>query len=157
MVSVLFVCLANICRSPAAEGVLKQMAKKMTPAVDVLVESCGIGSWSVGQMPDERMRFAAGERGVVLAGRARQFNTNFYDEFDYILAVDSEVYNLLIQHAGRADQKAKVHLITEYSTGFHGQPIPDPYYSGDGAFDHVLDMLEDSCQGLLNHIRERQC
>jgi protein-tyrosine phosphatase len=132
------------------------MAQKIVPPIVVTVESCGVGNWSVGQMPDERMRLAAAERGVILASRAQQFNTTFYDKFNYILAVDDEVLNLLLQYAKRADQKAKIHLLSEYSSGYRGQGIPDPYYHGDAAFDHVLDMLEDCCYGLLNHIKEQR-
>lgn len=154
MVLVLFVCLANICRSPAAEGVLLHLAKKSHDDLDIHAESCGIGGWSVGQPPDERMRQAAHERGIHIEGAASQFNTSFYDKFDYIMAVDHEVRDLLLKHALRPDQKAKVLLITAYSQNYRGVEIPDPYYGGSGAFDHVLDILEDSCAGLLAHIKE---
>lgn len=155
MVSVLFVCLANICRSPAAEGVFRHLVERDVQPLDIHVESCGIGNWSVGQLPDERMRYAAAERGFVLTGRAQQFNTTFYDKFDYIVAVDHEVLHLLVQHAQKPEQKAKIHLISEYSTAYPGQEITDPYYHGDAAFEAVLDVLEECCQGLLNHIKAK--
>lgn len=151
MSKVLFVCLANICRSPAAEGVLKHMIHKRG-LKDIVVKSCGIGDWSIGQFPDERMRDSAKIRGVVLTNRAQQFHSRFLEEYDYILATDHEVLNHLYQKAVNPEHKAKLNLITAFSRSYPNQEIPDPYYQGEAAFDLVLDMLEDSCEGLLEHI-----
>lgn len=156
MVAVLFVCLGNICRSPAAEGVLRHMAAKDARFSELRVESCGMGAWHLGHLPDERMRDAAKIRGVALASRARQFKPDFFDQYDYILASDKEVLNQLFYHAQDANQKSKIHLMTNFSSLYKGQEIPDPYYHGSSAFDLVLDMLEDSCEGLLNHIVKKQ-
>lgn len=156
MVSVLFVCMANICRSPAAEGVFKHLIQQDPATLDMLVESCGIGNWSVGQLPDERMRYAASERGIILTSRAQQFVTTFYKKFDYIIAVDNEVLHLLLQHAEKPEHKSKILLISEYSRSYQGQEIKDPYYQGGAAFDDVLDMLEDCCRALLKHIKEKK-
>lgn len=154
MPSVLFVCLGNICRSPAAEGILRATAE--IQGVDLHVESCGIGDWHIGQLPDERMRDAAKARGVILSNRAQQFKPNFFDRFDYILAADKEVQNDLYYFAKTPEQKAKIHLITDFSGSYSGEEIPDPYYLGEGAFETVLDMLEDSCNGLIEHMRKQK-
>ncbi len=150
--SILFVCLGNICRSPAAEGVLRRMASNQPQFADLHIESCGMGDWHVGQLPDARMREAALARGLTLNSRAQCFHPSFLDRFDFILAADHPVLHDLFQYA-TAEQKAKIHLITAFSTRYSNEEIPDPYYGGDAGFELVLDMIEDSCEGLLLQIR----
>lgn len=156
MASVLFVCLGNICRSPAAEGLLRHMIAEDKSLKDVKIESCGLGDWHVGQLPDERIREAANARGVVLSSRAQHFRKSFLDEFDFILAADNEVLHDLYRYASDPSQKAKIHLITAYSKAYQNEEIPDPYYLGEAAFELVLDMLEDSCQGLIEQIHQQK-
>jgi protein-tyrosine phosphatase len=153
MVSVLFVCLANICRSPAAEGILRHMISHDSDFQNIRIESCGIGDWHVGQLADERIRFAAKERGVILSSRAQHFRLNFLEEFDYLLALDREVLNNLYRYANQASYKAKIHLISEFSKIYTNEEIPDPYYHGEAAFELVLDMIEDCCKGFLEHLK----
>lgn len=155
MVAVLFVCLGNICRSPAAEGILRHMAQNEKLAVPLQVESRGLGDWHQGQLPDVRMREAAGNRGVRLASRAKKIEMEDFENFDIILVADQKVMAELYRHVHNPAHKAKLHLMTHYSSGFKDQPVPDPYYEGDAGFEHVLDMLEDACQGLVTHIREK--
>lgn len=155
MISVLFVCLGNICRSPAAEGVLRHLVTKAGKKDQFHIQSCGIGDWHIGHLPDERMRHSAESRGLVLSSRAQQFKLKFFDSFDYIFASDHEVLNALYQHAKTPAQKAKVHLMTVYSHSYRDQEIPDPYYLGEGDFEVVLDMLEDSCEGFLEHLNKQ--
>lgn len=152
MAAILFVCLGNICRSPAAQGILHQMAGKEPRLQDLHIESCGMGDWHVGQLPDERVRDAAKRRGVVLASRAQVFHPSFFDRFDYILAADLEVLHDLQRHAKTAEHKSKVHMITAFSETYKNEEVPDPYYGGEAAFELVLDMLEDSCQGLIHRL-----
>lgn len=154
MLSILFVCLGNICRSPAAEGVLIHLAKKNTPPLDLIIESCGLGDWHEGQLPDERMRKAAKSRGIVLTSRAQAFHTNFFEKFDYILAADQSVMFELHKWAKIPEHKAKIHLMTKFSSSFLDEEIPDPFYHDQGHFELVMDMLEDSCQGIIEHLIE---
>ncbi len=153
MPSVMFVCLGNICRSPAAEGMLRQMAAKTN--LDIEVRSSGMGDWHIGHFPDERMRDAAKARGMTLSMRAQQFQPHFFEEFDYILAADKEVLRDLHRLALTPEAKAKIHMITAFSPSYKDEEIPDPYYQGEGAFNLVLDMLEDSCEGLIEEIRKK--
>lgn len=152
MISVLYVCLGNICRSPAAEALLRQMNAESDNPLELHVESCGLGSWHIGKLPHEDMQEAAGDRGLTLYSRAQLFKPEFLERFDYVLAVDQSVIHELYRYAKIPEQKAKIHLVTEYSKLYHGEKIPDPFSQGRVAFDLVLDMLEDSCQGLLNHL-----
>lgn len=156
MFSVLFVCLGNICRSPAGEGILLSMAAKRGLGGDVEVESCGTGAWHVGELPDERMRKAALNRGLDLQSRGQQFERNFFDRFDYVLAADRVVFQDLCDLAGVKSKKDKVYLMTHFSKRFKGEDVPDPYFGDGEGFDEVLDMLEESCEGLLDHFIEEK-
>lgn len=156
MTKVLFVCLANICRSAAAEGVLRRMVEKEGLSKEVHVESCGVGDWRLGELADARMRAAAQTRGVVIATRAKQFKEEYLDTFDYILAADHEILKIIHHYAKGPEQKAKVHLITAFGSSFQGIVLPDPYYGGDAAFEHILDVLEDACEGLIKEIKKKE-
>ena len=150
--SILFVCLGNICRSPAAEGILRQLAEK--EGIKLHVESCGLGDWHRGNLPDERMREASKNRGYVLASRAQKIEPEFFDRFDLIFVADQKVMRELYKFADKAEHKSKMHLMTHYSKAFQGQDVPDPYYQGEAGFEQVLDMLEDSCEGILDHLKK---
>ncbi len=145
--SVMFVCLGNICRSPAAEGILRKLEPRWE------IASSGIGSWHVGQLPDERMRAAAMQRGLALTSRAQQFITDHYNQYDYILAADKEVLHLLQAHAKNPSETSKIHLMTAFCDLYKNQEVPDPYFKGENAFDEVLDILEESCRGLVRYIK----
>lgn len=156
MVAVLFVCLGNICRSPAAEGILRHMANEGAAPLKIDVESRGLGDWHQGQLPDVRMREAAGNRGVRLASRAKKIELEDFDRFDFVLVADEKVRSELYRHITSPEHRAKIHFMTHFSSVYKDQPVPDPYYEGDAGFEHVLNMLEDSCQGLLAHIKNQQ-
>lgn len=153
MKSVLFVCLGNICRSPAAEGIFRHMVAQDANLADTRIESCGLGDWHIGQLPDARIRSAAKDRGIILSNRAQHFKASFLGEFDYVLAVDRDVLNDLYRYAKQTEHKAKIHLISEFSKTYKNEEIPDPYYQGEAAFELVLDMIEDCCKGLIDHIK----
>jgi protein-tyrosine phosphatase len=156
MVAVLFVCLGNICRSPAAEGILRHKHGQRSSPIELHVASCGVGDWHVGQMPVETMRQAAAKRNVVLAGRAQKFDPAFFEQFDLILAADQSVLNVLYELSKSPEHKAKIRLITDFSSSYHREEIPDPYELPEGAFELVLDMLEDACDGLIEHLHQRE-
>lgn len=149
--SVLFVCLGNICRSPAAEGILRHLANK--EELNLHIESCGLGDWHQGSLPDERMREALKNRGIVLVSRAQKVQMEFFDKFDLIFVSDQKVLKELYLLAMKPEHKSKMHLMTHFSKVFPSQEIPDPYYDGEAGFEQVLDMLEDSCEGIINHIK----
>lgn len=148
MPSILFVCLGNICRSPAAEGMMLKLAEE-SGITDLRVDSCGLGDWHIGQLPDERMREAAMDRDIVLTMKARQIHSSDFDRFDLILAASRSVLNELYVHAKTPEAKAKIRLITAFSKAYKDQDIPDPYYKDLADFELVLDMLEDACEGIL--------
>lgn len=151
-VSVMFVCLGNICRSPAGEGILKDLAEKKECSEILHVESCGTGGWHVGSKPDPRMRETAGRRGINLNSTAQKFRGAFFEEFDYILAADDHILEELQSFARDEESREKLYLINDFSKTFRGQDVPDPYYGGDQGFEKVFDMLEEACAGLLAEI-----
>lgn len=152
MKSVLFVCLGNICRSPCAEGVLKDQAENQS--IELQVESCGLGDWHKGQLPDERMRQTTQARGITLSSRAQAFRKEFFEKFDLILAADRSVLDELHKRAQSPEHKAKIQLMTKYSKAHQGQDVPDPFYHEMAQFEIVMDMIEEACQGLLEHLTE---
>ena len=156
MSGILFVCLGNICRSPAGEGIMRHRIQEVPELNSLRIESCGTGDWYIGHLPDERMRNASSQRGVNLSSIAQRFKPRFFEEFDYILAADHAVLNDLYRHAKTPEHRAKVHLITHFSTLYKDEEVPDPYYGGEAGFELVLDMLEDSCQGLIHHLLEQK-
>lgn len=154
MPSILFVCLGNICRSPAAEAVLRHFGEQEGAKLQLHIESCGLGDWHIGHLPDSRMREAAQNRGYMMTSRAQKIDPSFFDRFDFILAADQKVLHELYRYAPSPEAKAKIQLITYYSSIYKNKEIPDPYYEGEAGFEHVLDMIEDSCQGLLEHLKK---
>lgn len=151
MVRVLFVCLGNICRSPTAHGVFAAKVREAGLTHLIEIESCGTGSWHVGEPPDRRASKYAAKRGYDLSHlRAQQVrNTDFYN-FDYILAMDNANLRELQQLAPK-DTKAGLKLFLSY-TSLPETEVPDPYYGGDDGFDHVLDLVESAAEGLLEEI-----
>lgn len=150
---VLFVCLGNICRSPAAEGIMKEMAAQRGLADRVDVDSAGIGGWHVGQLPDSRMRRHAAARGYRLDSRARQFADGDFDRFDLIVAMDADNYACLSRRKPAGGCRARLVGMADYLRSHPGcHAIPDPYYGGDADFGLVVELLEDACAGLLDEL-----
>jgi protein-tyrosine phosphatase len=149
----LFVCLGNICRSPAAEGVFLHQIQQQGLADRFVVDSAGTGGWHVGHRADERMRAAAERRGIRLSSRARQIALADLHSFDHILTMDGAnlaAVQALAREAGRPQQQASIEAITSYCRRHRDtREVPDPYYGGEQGFEHVLDLLDDACAGLL--------
>ena len=153
MKRVLFVCLGNICRSPAAEGVFIHHLIQAGAADRFLVDSAGTGSWHVGRAADPRMRAAASRRGIALTSRARQLELADLERFDHILTMDAtnlaHVQTLALERMGEPGGQARIEPLARYCSRFKVLEVPDPYYGGADGFEHVLDLLDDACAGLL--------
>ena len=147
---ILFVCLGNICRSPAAEGIMCHLAKVKGCSHRIEVDSAGIGSWHVGQLPDQRMRRHGARHGYDFNSRARQFNAEDFSRFDYIVGMDKENIRDILRKARNDSETSKVICMADYlSRHPHHHEIPDPYYGNDSDFELVIDLLEDACEQLL--------
>ncbi|WP_462382452.1 low molecular weight protein-tyrosine-phosphatase [Pseudomonas sp. Marseille-QA0892] len=152
MKRILFVCLGNICRSPTAEGVVRQKAHQAGLAGVVDFDSAGTGDWHIGKAPDPRTCAAAVKRGYDLSGlRARQFDPRDFDRFDLILCMDHT--NLTnIRKMASGDAKVKTDLFLRRYDLIPGE-VPDPYYGGEEGFDRVLDLIEHAADALIQEVR----
>lgn len=149
----LFVCLGNICRSPAAEGIMKQLADQRGVGHRFYIESAGIGHWHVGQLPDPRMRHHGARHGYDFNSRAQQFGADDFDRFDFIIGMDKENIHDLQRKARNDNDRKKILLMADYLRHHPGQPtVPDPYYGNDSDFELVIELLEDACEGLLEEM-----
>jgi protein-tyrosine phosphatase len=143
----LFVCLGNICRSPTAEGVMRELVREAGLERDIELDSAGTGGWHVGSSPDERATGAARARGIVLEGAARQLTKADFEDFDLLLAPDQAARDRarLLREFDPASDPA--------SASAGDLDVPDPYYGGPGGFDDVLDLVHAACVGLLAELR----
>ena len=152
-VKVLFVCLGNICRSPAAEAVMLRLIEERGLQGRVEVDSAGIYGGHAGDLPDHRMRVHARRRGYELTHRSRRVTSDDFDRFDMIVAMDAANYSDLRRMAPTAEQERKVVHIGRFIRQYpHYDHVPDPYYEGSQGFELALDLLEDACDALLSHI-----
>jgi protein-tyrosine phosphatase len=155
MVRVLFVCLGNICRSPTAEGVFRKLVQEQGLAKHVEIDSAGTHAYHVGAPPDARAQQAARQRGIDLSGlRGRQATARDIEQFDYVLAMDRENHENLLDICPDGLEH-KVRLFMEFAPARPEKEVPDPYFGGPAGFDRVLDMIEDAATGLLKDIRKR--
>ena len=154
--TVLFICLGNICRSPAAEGIMKSLVEKEGMSDDFFIDSAAIGSWHIGQLPDSRMRKCGAEHGYRFDSHARQFQKSDFQHFDLIVVMDNENYRSITSMASSQADKDKVVRIADYLTHHREYTtVPDPYYGDYSDFELVIELLEDACQGLLDSIKEQ--
>ena len=153
-ISVLFVCLGNICRSPAAEAIFQSLINDKGLGNQVIVDSAGTGSWHVGKKADSRMRFAAKQRNINIISNARQIREDDFLKFKYILVMDNSNFNNVLDFKNRVKGSdfARILKIQDFSSVFAEKEVPDPYFGGDAGFDHVLDILEDSVSCFLEDI-----
>jgi len=152
-ISLLFICLGNICRSPAAEGIMKKIVDERGMGDRFRIDSAGIGSWHVGQLPDQRMRRHGALHGYTFDSRARQFKAGDFDRFDYIAVMDHENYADVTDKARNEEDMKKVICMADYLRSHpRYKTIPDPYYGGDKDFELVIELLEDACNGLLDKL-----
>lgn len=150
---ILFVCLGNICRSPAAEGIFRDMVEKRGLEDKFVIDSAGLYSGHAGDLPDRRMRVHAFQRGYNLTHHARPVRASDFDNFDLIVAMDNSNYDRLRAFAPTVEAEDKVVKMIDFVKGHTGYDcIPDPYYEGAEGFELVLDLLEDGCKNLLDEL-----
>jgi protein-tyrosine phosphatase len=152
----LFVCAGNICRSPTAEGVMRSLVREAGLDGEIEIDSAGTGGWHAGDPPDARATAAAKARGLTLGGGARQVRLEDFEHYDLLLAADRENVRDLLAVAPSDEAAAKVRLLREFdpeAAGAGDLDVPDPYYGGDDGFEHVLDLVEAACRGLLAEVR----
>jgi protein-tyrosine phosphatase len=155
-VRLLFVCMGNICRSPTAEAVMRGVLRREGLEDVVEVDSAGLGAWHLGEPPDRRSAAAARTRGIVMEGAARQVTAADFDHYDLLLAADAQ--NVAGLRAAAPDEEAlrKVRLLREFdpeAVTAGDLDVPDPYYGGPDGFEHVLDLVQAACEGLLTQLR----
>jgi protein-tyrosine phosphatase len=151
-IRILFVCLGNICRSPAAEGVMQHLLTEEGLADQVVLDSAGTGAWHQGQAADRRMRQAAARRGIQLTSIARQVTAADFEHFDHIFAMDAS--NLADLHAMAPIQpRARMRLFRDLDPDGPGQDVPDPYYGEADGFDEVLDIVTRASRALLAELK----
>jgi len=153
--AVLFVCMGNICRSPTAHGVFQHMVSTQRLQSWVQVDSAGTHNYHPNSPPDERSQEHASARGYDLSSlRARQIRPQDFEAFDLILVMDWDNLALLQEHCPPQHQ-FKLKRLTEFCQRHSSDVVPDPYYGGAQSFEHVLDLVEDACAGVLHHVKER--
>lgn len=153
MVRVLFVCMGNICRSPIAQGVFQNVLRREGLEDRVSVDSAGTGPWHVGEPPDLRAQRSASLRGLDLSSqRARRVVPEDCQTFDSVLTMDEDHVRAV---SALCRGSAVVRPFLDFATDAPEREVPDPYYGGEGGFDHVLDLVEEASEGLLDNIRKR--
>lgn len=151
---VLFVCMANICRSPTAEGVFRHRIEQARLQDQVLIDSAGTHAYHIGQPPDRRSIAAAAQRSYALDGlKARKVAPEDFRKFAYVLAMDQD--NLAaLERVKPSDHTGHLGLLLDFAPLIGTREVPDPYYGGPQGFDHVLDLIEKAADGLLERVRE---
>jgi len=153
-VSVLFVCMGNICRSPTAEGVFRHVVEEAGLADAIAIDSAGTHAYHVGEPADERSRQAAARRGISLEGiRARRVAPLDFERFDYVFAMDRLNLVTLVDQADERHHD-RIRLFLEFTSGVETD-VPDPYYGGGAGFERVLDLVEEAARSLLDTLRSR--
>ena len=154
--SICFVCLGNICRSPMAEGVLGKLIAEVGLRGRVRVDSCGTGGWHKGERADKRARELASSRGYELNSVARQITEADFRNFDLLIGMDKNNLRDLHELAPDAKAKVKIKLLRDFDPlSPKGSEIPDPYYGSSEDVARAFDMVEAACKGLLDHLRQR--
>lgn len=149
----LFVCLGNICRSPAAEEIMRRIISQDGKEADYTLDSAGLYGGHAGSLPDARMRAHAARRGYLLEHKSRKIQERDFETFDYIFAMDDSNYDALRKMAPTVEDTMKVHCMSDYLQHYLSDCIPDPYYGGASGFENVLNLLEDACDGVYKKLK----
>lgn len=157
MIKVLFVCTGNICRSPTAEGIFRQLVESEGLTDKLHIDSAGLLDYHEGENADPRTRHHAKKRGYDLSQIiSRPIEREDFKTFDYLIAMDESHLKAMFELCpDNEKEKRIIKLMMDFSrnNSWKGRGVPDPYYSGEDGFELVLDMLEEACRELLNHIR----
>jgi protein-tyrosine phosphatase len=154
-VTVLFVCMGNICRSPTAEAVFRRYVEQAGLLDHIQIDSAGTHDYHIGDAPDARTQRAAKQRGYDMSNlRGRQAEAGDFTRFDYVLAMDEANLDIL-QRLRPRDAQSHLGLFLQFAERHSEREVPDPYYGGADDFERVLDMVEDAANGLLQHVRRR--
>lgn len=154
---ILFVCLGNICRSPAAEGVMRAIVEERGATSEWIIDSAGTGGYHIGDLPDKRMRIHARRRGYELTHRARKVGESDFDDFDLIVAMDGSNEANLRRLAPTPEAANKIVPMARFiDKAMRYDYVPDPYYEGAEGFELVLDLLENGCQNLFNTLTDEK-
>ena len=153
-ISILFVCMGNICRSPTAEGVFRHLVEEGRLSDHIEIDSAGTHAYHVNEPPDRRATAAADRRGYSLAAiRARRVVDTDFERFDYIIAMDRDNVERLVEQAD-VEHHDKIRLFLDFANA-QVDEVPDPYYGGAAGFERVLDLVEDASRGLLEMLRKQ--
>lgn len=153
---VLFVCLGNICRSPAAENIMNHLIEQRGLTGQITCDSAGTSNYHIGSPPDRRMAAAANQRQISMDGKGRQFVKGDFQAFDLILAMDRDNFAGIAALDPQGKYADKVRLMCDFCTEHSLREVPDPYYGGPEGFNQVIDLLLDACSGLLDQLIAEQ-
>lgn len=153
-IGILFVCMGNICRSPAGEGVFKHLVASRGIKDRFEIDSAGTIGYHAGEKPDDRMTKAAARRGIEIRGRARQFVRRDFDQFDLVIAMDQDNYDDILMLAPGDVAASRVKLLCSFIPGCRVADVPDPYYGGPAGFEEVLDLIQEAGGFILEKLLE---
>ena len=160
MISICFVCLGNICRSPTAEAVMVKKIHEQNLQDIIHIDSAGTAAYHVGEMADTRSQEHAKQRGYSIQSRARQFTQEDLDKFDYVIAMDRSNQNNILHLCRSEAQRNKIYLFRDFEGEgknlHHKNDVPDPYYGGSLGFETVLDICEICSDGLIDFIKQQR-
>jgi len=154
MISVVFVCLGNICRSPLAEAIFKDKIVKRGIHNLFEAQSCGTANYHVGDSPDPRTIQNAKKNGVLIDHVGRQLNEDDLDYFDYIFVMDKSNYNNVLRLKNAMQHQHKVFMLRAYDP-IKGEEVPDPYYGVERDFQEVFEILDRSVEGAIRFLQNR--
>ncbi len=154
MLNILFVCMGNICRSPAAEAIMKKIVKKEELSDKINCDSAGTIGYHEGEKADERMIRYAANRGINITSISRKIRPDDMIKFDYIVAMDDDNLKNIINMDPNGKFRKKIFKMTQFSSDKRVREVPDPYYGGSQGFENVLNILEDSCKNFLSFIKK---
>lgn len=149
---VLFVCMGNICRSPAGEGVMKHQVRERGIEDEYEIDSAGTIGYHEGEHADPRMTQAAGNRGYQLTSKARRISARDFDRFDLIVAMDRENLRDILLLDKKREHRDKIKLFCHFIPGCETEDVPDPYFGGGQGFEMVLDMVEKGCENIIEYL-----